>query len=65
MLDIELRMRELGWWMGEPIVLVSSDRVANFAFLSLFEHRAKLLPVDGMSLQYRSRNSLPCSDTTG
>jgi putative glycosyltransferase (TIGR04372 family) len=47
MLDIELRMRELGWWKGEPIVLVSSDRVANFAFLSLFEHRAKLLPIDG------------------
>jgi putative glycosyltransferase (TIGR04372 family) len=47
MLDIELRMRELGWWKGEPIVLVSSSRVANFAFLSLFEHRAKLLSVGG------------------
>jgi putative glycosyltransferase (TIGR04372 family) len=47
MLDLELRMRELGWWKGEPIVLVSSDRVANFAFLSLFEHRAKLLSVGG------------------
>jgi putative glycosyltransferase (TIGR04372 family) len=47
MLDIELRMRELGWWKGEPIVLVSSDRVANFAFLTLFQHRAKLLSVGG------------------
>jgi putative glycosyltransferase (TIGR04372 family) len=47
MLDIELRMRELGWWKGEPVVLVSSGRVANFAFLSLFEHRAKLLSVGG------------------
>jgi putative glycosyltransferase (TIGR04372 family) len=47
MLDIELRMRDLGWWKGEPIVLVSSGRVANFAFLSLFEHRAKLLSVGG------------------
>jgi putative glycosyltransferase (TIGR04372 family) len=46
MLDIELRMRELGWWKGEPIVLVSPDRVANFAFLSLFEHRARLLQLD-------------------
>jgi putative glycosyltransferase (TIGR04372 family) len=46
MLDIELRMRDLGWWKGEPIVLVSSDRVANFAFLSLFEPRAKLLQLD-------------------
>jgi putative glycosyltransferase (TIGR04372 family) len=43
MLDIELRMRELGWWKGEPIVLVSPDRVANFSFLSLFEHRIRLL----------------------
>jgi putative glycosyltransferase (TIGR04372 family) len=47
MLDIELRMRELGWWKGEPIVLVRSDKVANASFLSLFEHRARLLQVDG------------------
>jgi putative glycosyltransferase (TIGR04372 family) len=47
LLDIELRMRELGWWKGEPIVLVSSGRVANYAFLSLFEHRARLLSVGG------------------
>jgi hypothetical protein len=47
MLDIELRMRELDWWTGEPIVLVDYGRVANFAFLSLFEHRAKLLSVGG------------------
>jgi putative glycosyltransferase (TIGR04372 family) len=43
MFDIELRMRELGWWKGEAVVLVSPDRVANSSFLSLFEHRAKLL----------------------
>jgi putative glycosyltransferase (TIGR04372 family) len=47
LLDIELRMRELGWWKGEPIVLVDRGRVANFAFLSLFEHRAKMLSVGG------------------
>jgi hypothetical protein len=47
MLDLELRMRELGWWKGEPIVLVSSQKVANLAFLSLFENRAKLLSVGG------------------
>ena len=47
LLDVELRMRELGWWKGAPIVLVSHGRVANFAFLSLFEHRAKLLSVGG------------------
>jgi len=41
---------------GRANILVSSDRVANFAFLSLFEHRAKLLPVDEQCpLQYRSR----------
>jgi putative glycosyltransferase (TIGR04372 family) len=47
MLDVELRMRELGWWKGEPVVLVKSDRIANLAFLSLFEHRVKLLSVGG------------------
>jgi putative glycosyltransferase (TIGR04372 family) len=47
LLDIELRMRELGWWTGEPIVLVTSGKVANYAFLSLFESRAKLLSVGG------------------
>ncbi len=40
-------MRELGWWKGDPIVLVGAGRVANYAFLSLFEHRAKLLSVGG------------------
>jgi putative glycosyltransferase (TIGR04372 family) len=47
MLDVELRMRDLGWWKGEPIVLVNSGRVANLAFLSLFERRVKLLSVGG------------------
>ena len=45
MLDVQLRMRELGWWKGDPVVLVNSDRVANLAFLSLFARRAKLLSV--------------------
>jgi putative glycosyltransferase (TIGR04372 family) len=46
MFDIELRMRELGWWKGEPIVLVNPARVANTAFLSLFDRRARLLQLD-------------------
>jgi putative glycosyltransferase (TIGR04372 family) len=46
MLDIELRMRDLGWWEGEPIVLVKSGKVANLEFLSLFEDRVKLLSVE-------------------
>jgi putative glycosyltransferase (TIGR04372 family) len=46
MFDIELRMRELGWWKGEPILLVDPARVANPAFLSLFEHHARLLRSD-------------------
>ncbi|MGT2440263.1 TIGR04372 family glycosyltransferase [Bradyrhizobium betae] len=45
MLDVELRMRELGWWVGEPLAFVDDSKVANFAFLSLFEHRARLLSV--------------------
>ena len=47
MLDAQLRMRELGWWKGEPIMLVNSGRVANLAFLSLFEHHVKFLSVGG------------------
>src|SRR6202000_358440 len=45
LLDIELRMRELGWWKGEPVLLADPKRIANFGFLALFEHRAKLLSV--------------------
>src|SRR4051812_32692973 len=47
LLDLQLRMRELGWWNGEPIVLLNRGRVANFAFLSLFERRARLLSAGG------------------
>jgi putative glycosyltransferase (TIGR04372 family) len=47
MLDVQLRMRELGWWKGESIVLVNAGKVANLAFLSLFERRVNLLSVGG------------------
>jgi len=40
-------MRELGWWTGTPVLLAFRDRVANFAFLSLFERRIKLLTGGG------------------
>lgn len=45
MLDVHLRMRDLGWWSGTPILLVSHNRVANFAFLSLVAGRVKALSV--------------------
>lgn len=57
LLDIELRMRELGWWKGTPIMLVNRGRVANFAFLSLFEHRVKLLSV-GANLPHKIAEEL-------
>lgn len=45
MLDVHLRMRDLGWWTGTPVVLVRHDRVANFAFLSLIANRVRMLSV--------------------
>jgi putative glycosyltransferase (TIGR04372 family) len=35
MLDIMLRMRDLGWWAGKALVLAPSGSVANEYFLSL------------------------------
>jgi putative glycosyltransferase (TIGR04372 family) len=75
--DAALRMRDLGWWHGSPILLVNRSKVANLAFLSLFEHRARLLTLDASmprdvgeeltSLQYyrgMSFNALEMPDGT-
>ncbi|CCD99877.1 conserved exported hypothetical protein [Bradyrhizobium sp. STM 3809] len=37
MLDILFRMRELGWWSGQAVMVVRPGLVANSAFLRLFE----------------------------
>ena len=45
MMDILFRMRTLGWWQGSALFLVPTDKVANHAFLSLFEPDGTLVPV--------------------
>jgi putative glycosyltransferase (TIGR04372 family) len=37
MADLLLRMRDIGWWTGVPLMLARKESVANPAFLSLFE----------------------------
>lgn len=44
MIDILLRMRDLGWWKGKILFLVPTDKVANHAFLSLYEKQGTILP---------------------
>jgi len=47
MIDILLRMRELGWWKGKPVLLAEYNKIANHAMLSLFEESAAILVWDG------------------
>ena len=35
MLDVLMRMRQLGWWSGDAILLVPRDRISNEAFLEV------------------------------
>lgn len=42
MLDVLLRMRDLGWWEGDAVVLAPRDKIANRAFLSLFERECRI-----------------------
>lgn len=43
MLDIQLRMRALGWWLGTPVLLATRELIANPFFLSLFRDRVRLV----------------------
>jgi putative glycosyltransferase (TIGR04372 family) len=36
-LNVHFMMRQMGWWSGSPILLAWHQRIANPAFLSLFE----------------------------
>ena len=45
MMDILFRMRDLGWWQGSALFLAPTDKVANHAFLALFEQQGTLVPV--------------------
>jgi putative glycosyltransferase (TIGR04372 family) len=37
MLDVLMRMRQLGWWSGDAILLVPRDRISNAAFLEVLK----------------------------
>lgn len=43
MIDILFRMRELGWWDGQAVILARPETVANHLLLSLFEDQASVL----------------------
>jgi len=45
MLDILLRMRDLGWWSGKPLLVVRSRLVANETFFRLFKSFAEIVVV--------------------
>jgi putative glycosyltransferase (TIGR04372 family) len=45
MLDILFRMRELGWWSGQPVLVVRRELIANLAFFKLFEGFGKVVVV--------------------
>lgn len=49
MLDILFRMRDLGWWDGQVVMLVNNELVANREFLSLFEKQGSIL-VSGVNI---------------
>jgi len=48
MLDILLRMRDLGWWSGMAILVVRPGQIANPAFFHLFDGAGKLVVLGDM-----------------
>lgn len=38
-LNVHLKMREMGWWQGKPVLLTYPERVANPFFVKLLENR--------------------------
>jgi putative glycosyltransferase (TIGR04372 family) len=42
-LNVHFMMRQMGWWSGSPILLTLNHRIANPAFLSLFEELCPVL----------------------
>lgn len=45
MLDILFRMRGLGWWTGQAVIVVRSSLIANRAFFRLFEEFGKVVVI--------------------
>jgi putative glycosyltransferase (TIGR04372 family) len=44
--NVDLMMREMGWWQGTPILLTYKDKIANRAYLSLFRDLFPILVLD-------------------
>jgi putative glycosyltransferase (TIGR04372 family) len=45
MLDILFRMRELGWWSGQAVIVVRRELIANTSFFTLLERFGKIVVV--------------------
>ncbi|MGJ4947760.1 TIGR04372 family glycosyltransferase [Bradyrhizobium sp. HKCCYLS20291] len=45
-LDVHLRMREMGWWKGAPLLATYSGRIANRPFLSLLQERCPVVVLE-------------------
>jgi putative glycosyltransferase (TIGR04372 family) len=57
LLDVLVRMRELGWWSGDLIVMAKQDGCANRPFLLLFEEFAHIV-VEGENIGSQAFNEL-------
>lgn len=44
--NVDLMMRELGWWEGAPVLLTYGDKICNRAYLSLFDSQLPTLILD-------------------
>jgi putative glycosyltransferase (TIGR04372 family) len=45
-LDVHLRMREMGWWAGAPLLATYRGKIANRPFLSLLEERCPTIVLE-------------------
>jgi len=45
-LDVHLRMRDMGWWTGAPVLATYGGKIANRPFLSLLDERCPVLVLE-------------------
>jgi len=45
-LDVHLRMRDMGWWRGAPLLATYGGKIANRPFLSLLADRCPILVLE-------------------
>ncbi|CCD92688.1 conserved hypothetical protein [Bradyrhizobium sp. ORS 375] len=49
-LDVHLRMRDMGWWSGSPLLATETDKIANRYYFELLQERCPTLVLeDGLS----------------